>query len=75
MRFVYLLGAGLFYFIINPLLILGVIDAIFKCEGEMDIKKIVAYQTVVEMQILTMYLFTDFSCFCDFILYYLPTHC
>lgn len=42
-----------FYFI-YPFLVIGIVDAVFKLFYQIDLKKLVAYSTVVEMHWLTM---------------------
>jgi hypothetical protein len=43
--------------------------------SELDIKKIVAYQTVAEMHLLFCYTILDFELFIEFLWLFLPAHC
>ena len=50
-----------FYYIF-PFLLIGIIDAIFKLFYQIDLKKLVAYSTVVEMHWLTICIVSGYSC-------------
>lgn len=50
-----------FYFV-YPFLIVGIVDAVFKLFYQIDLKKLVAYSTVVEMHWLTMCVISGQSC-------------
>jgi len=51
---------GLYY--VYPFLLIGIIDAVFKLFYQIDLKKLVAYSTVVEMHWLTICVFSGYSC-------------
>lgn len=51
---------GLFY--VYPFLLIGIVDAVFKLFYQIDLKKLVAYSTVVEMHWLTICVFSGYSC-------------
>lgn len=57
------------------LVITGLLHNMFAIDGECDIKKIVAYQTVVEMHAITVFLLLDVDVFSDVLLFTLPGHC
>lgn len=50
-----------FYFA-YPFLVIGIVDAVFKLFYQIDLKKLVAYSTVVEMHWLTMCVISGQSC-------------
>jgi NADH-quinone oxidoreductase subunit M len=50
-----------FYFI-YPFLVIGIVDAVFKLFYQIDLKKLVAYSTVVEMHWLTICIISGQSC-------------
>lgn len=50
-----------FYFI-YPFLVIGIVDAVFKLFYQIDLKKLVAYSTVVEMHWLTICVISGQSC-------------
>lgn len=50
-----------FYFV-YPFLIVGIVDSVFKLFYQIDLKKLVAYSTVVEMHWLTMCVISGQSC-------------
>ena len=50
-----------FYFI-YPFLVVGIVDAVFKLFYQIDLKKLVAYSTVVEMHWLTICVISGQSC-------------
>lgn len=49
-------------FYIYPFLIIGIIDAVFKLFYQIDLKKLVAYSTVLEMHWLTICIISGYSC-------------
>lgn len=49
-------------FLIFPFLLIGIVDAVFKLFYQIDLKKLVAYSTVVEMHWLTICIFSGYSC-------------
>lgn len=50
------------FFYIYPFLTIGIVDAVFKLFYQIDLKKLVAYSTVVEMHWLTMCVISGQSC-------------
>lgn len=48
-------------FILYPLLLVGIVDAVFKLFFQIDLKKVVAYSTVIEMHWLTLCLVSNQS--------------
>jgi len=50
------------FFYIYPFLVIGITDAVFKLFYQIDLKKLVAYSTVVEMHWLTMCVISGQSC-------------
>ena len=50
-----------FYFV-YPFLLIGIVDAVFKLFYQIDLKKLVAYATVVEMHWLTICIISGQSC-------------
>ncbi len=50
------------FYYIYPFLVIGVVDAVFKLFYQIDLKKLVAYSTVVEMHWLTMCVISGQSC-------------
>ena len=50
------------FFYIYPFLIIGITDAVFKLFYQIDLKKLVAYSTVVEMHWLTICVLSGQSC-------------
>ena len=74
-RFLNIYGAGDVYWICVCLCVYGLFSALFQIDVELDLKKIVALLTVVEMHIFCIFLFIDASLFADFITLALTTHC
>lgn len=50
------------FYYIYPFLVIGITDAVFKLFYQIDLKKLVAYSTVVEMHWLTMCVISGQSC-------------
>ena len=50
------------FYLIYPFLVIGIVDAVFKLFYQIDLKKLVAYSTVVEMHWLTMCVISGQSC-------------
>ena len=50
------------FYLIYPFLVIGLVDAAFKLFYQIDLKKLVAYSTVVEMHWLTMCVISGQSC-------------
>lgn len=50
------------FYYIYPFLTIGIVDAVFKLFYQIDLKKLVAYSTVVEMHWLTMCVISGQSC-------------
>lgn len=50
------------FYYIYPFLVIGIVDAVFKLFYQIDLKKLVAYSTVVEMHWLTMCVISGQSC-------------
>lgn len=46
-----------------------------KLDTESDIKKIVAYQTVIEMHAFVVFVSLDVDAFADFVMFALVAHC
>ena len=74
-RFLNVYGAGDVYWICICVCVYGLFSALFQIDIEVDLKKIVALLTVVEMHIFCIYLFIDVALFSDFIVLALTTHC
>lgn len=74
LRFVELLGCGDLFWVGFVFGFLGTLDAALKIDTETDIKKIVAYQTVVEMHVLFSFITLDVDAFFDIILFILAAH-
>ncbi len=50
------------FYLIYPFLVIGIVDAVFKLFYQIDLKKLVAYSTVVEMHWLTICVISGQSC-------------
>ncbi len=50
------------FYYIYPFLVIGIVDAVFKLFYQIDLKKLVAYSTVVEMHWLTICVISGQSC-------------
>ena len=50
------------YIFVYPFLVIGIVDAIFKLFYQIDLKKLVAYSTVIEMHWLTICIISGQSC-------------
>jgi len=50
------------FYYVYPFLTIGIVDAVFKLFYQIDLKKLVAYSTVVEMHWLTMCIISGQSC-------------
>ena len=74
-RFLELLGTSDVYWICAIFALIGLLDAALKIDTESDIKKIVAYQTVVEMHAQVMYICLDFESFIDVVIFIFIGHC
>lgn len=75
LRFVEVLGLGDIYWLPAVFCFIGAVDAALKMDTESDIKKLVALQTVAEMQLLIGFVALDHIAFMDFIIFVLPMHC
>ncbi len=56
-------------------LCIGFIDSLVRMDLELDLKKIVAYQTVAEMHLLLIFLSFDFELFSMIFFFFIPGHC
>jgi len=74
-RFMCWVGCGDIYWILFMVLMVGFFDAMFRIDGECDIKKIVAYQTVVEMHVLVGFMLLDPSTYIALCIFLLNVHC
>ena len=74
-RFLNIYGCGDIYWICICLCVFGLFTALLQIDLEVDLKKIVALLTVVEMHIFCIFLFIDPTLFTDFITLSLSTHC
>jgi len=54
---------------------IGFFDALFRIDTECDIKKIVAFQTVVEMHVLVGFILLNPEQFIALCIFVLNTHC
>jgi NADH-quinone oxidoreductase subunit M len=74
-RFITWIGTSDIFWILFILVLLGFFDAMFRIDSESDIKKIVAFQTVVEMHSITAFMLLDPITFITLVLYILNVHC
>lgn len=74
-RFLNIYGAGDVYWLCICLCLFGLFSALLQVDIEVDLKKIVALLTVVEMHIFCIFLFIDTALFTDFLALAVATHC
>lgn len=75
MRFIHWLGYGDISWLIFITIAIGFVDALLRIDSECDIKKIVAYQTVIEMHVAAGFIILDSTIYTEAVLYMLNTHC
>jgi hydrogenase-4 component B len=75
LKFISVFGCGDLYWLAIILCSFGSIDAALRMDTESDIKKIVAYQTVIEMQLLIIFTVIGCNEFLGLILFILQAHC
>lgn len=73
-RFIYWIGVNDIYWILFVIILVGLFNALFKIDSESDIKRIVAYQTIVEIHISVAFALLDPITFLSLISYLLVTH-
>jgi len=54
LKCLFALGSDLTFLWVIPFLTIGIVDAVFKMFYQLDLKKLIAYATVVEMHWLTL---------------------